>query len=1188
MSGENEYGGQPMRRGFYLLLVCVFVMILSFSSQSSVYYVDDDAAGDPGLYNPDVSDPNEDGSPDHPFDRIEEAIGESIGGDTVIVRPGSYYENITINKEISLTGSDPNDSSVVESTVIDGQQAGSVITIADVNEPGGCQISGLTITNGYAEKGGGIYCDHSNLIISHSVIVGNEAKSYGPNEAKRGGSGGGIYCISGSLNIFNCNIHNNASGMGGEFGINVYNSGDGGGIYLANSFATIEICTVQQNNTAAGRNSGGGPVGKGGDGGGIYVGFNSLVNIFTCIIKQNSTGDGGRGYDSSGGNGGSGGGIYNSDSALSIEDCMLIENQTGSGGSAEEIGGNGGNGGGLYSSSALTINNCIISQNLTGCGGDSHYFWAGNGGSGVGVFCGTGTTVRNCTITMNIAGVGGLGGSVGSDGSDGQGAGINANSNTVITNTIVWNNLCDQLSGYDCTNLKYCDIQDGICSILNGNINVNPSFADPNNSDFHLKSQAGRWDPNQGCWVHDEATSPCIDTGDPLDAGWKNELWPHGKRINMGAYGGTAEASMSLSTIGNIADINHDDAVDYRDFQYVSGSWQLPIQLAGEDLDRSQFVDVNDLTIFAENWLQSTVDQAAGLVGYWKLDDEAGLTAVDVSGLANHGVLVAEPNWTAGLFEGGLSFTEADHAIEISTENMNSARGTVSVWAYADEFSSVPQYLFGHAVTADPWSDCIQLYVDDPNGGLNLGLGDSHVLESDCTRLQARQWTHIVLTWEAGSYAVYVNAESVASGSYTGLSELADIADIGNDGSTQYGNKEWKGILDEVKLYNRSLSGDEVIGLFESGVAVLQAEALTFAREQIESTKAAVDITEYPINTVSYASWVTTPAYRWSSGFFPGSLWYLYEQSGLSDDLIDAQNWTAGLEDEAYTNPTQDLGFMIFNTFGKGYQLTGFEPYRQVVFDAADTMTNVRFQPAIGAIVAGWGAFEYSVNIDSMMAVEMLFWLSEQSGDLNYAQMAISHADRVRSDHVRPDGSTWQYSDYDPITGALLGHSMLQGQSVDSTWSRGQGWGIYGFTVAFRETQDPAYLDTACKLADYYVKHLPADSIPYWDFDAVGIPDTERDSSAAAVAVSALLELSELTTDPVRQRTYYTAALRSLLSMCTPATKGGYLAVDTNGNPIGAGIVMQGCYNHGFVCDESLSWGDYYFLEALIRLKEKL
>jgi unsaturated chondroitin disaccharide hydrolase len=372
--------------------------------------------------------------------------------------------------------------------------------------------------------------------------------------------------------------------------------------------------------------------------------------------------------------------------------------------------------------------------------------------------------------------------------------------------------------------------------------------------------------------------------------------------------------------------------------------------------------------------------------------------------------------------------------------------------------------------------------------------------------------------------------------------------------------------------------------LFAADEAVV-ANAVDFAERQLANTAKSIGSNQYPYSTIdSYANWWLRPSWVWTSGFFPGCMWRIYELNGEPNYLDWAEEWTAGLEDEAYSNYTQDLVFMIHDTFGTGYRLTGNPYYKEVVLAAAQTVSTL-CDPVVGLINANWGPWEYPVNIDSTMAVELLFWASKNGGEAAWYDMAVRHCYRIIENFVRPDGSTYHFANFDPNTGELIEYLEGGGYSTDTTWSRGQAWGLYGFTVAYRETEDPNFLETAVKIADYYVNNLPADYVPYWDFEAPEIPDAERDTSAAAIATSALFELSVLTDDLVRKKEYKMAAEKGLMYLCERKSRGGYLAEDENGNSLSKGILMDGCQNHNNICDESLIWGDYYFIEAILRYK---
>ncbi|OLD58487.1 MAG: hypothetical protein AUI33_17580 [Ignavibacteria bacterium 13_1_40CM_2_61_4] len=235
-----------------------------------------------------------------------------------------------------------------------------------------------------------------------------------------------------------------------------------------------------------------------------------------------------------------------------------------------------------------------------------------------------------------------------------------------------------------------------------------------------------------------------------------------------------------------------------------------------------------------------------------------------------------------------------------------------------------------------------------------------------------------------------------------------------------------------------------------------------------------------------------------------------------------------------------------------------------------------RYSPIVGC-TRSWNNRHFPVIIDNMMNLEILFWAARHGGDPAWYDMAVSHALKTRQNHVRADGSTYQVVDYDPNTGAVLAKETVQGYSTESTWSRGQALAVYGFTMTYRETGDTRFLDTARQVADYFVDHLPADRVPYWDFEAPNIPNEKKDSSAAAIAASGLLELSTLVPEGASRTRYREAAFQILESLCSPA----YLAEGTTSS----GILLHGVGNKpsNSEVDVSLIYGDYYFIEALMR-----
>lgn len=356
----------------------------------------------------------------------------------------------------------------------------------------------------------------------------------------------------------------------------------------------------------------------------------------------------------------------------------------------------------------------------------------------------------------------------------------------------------------------------------------------------------------------------------------------------------------------------------------------------------------------------------------------------------------------------------------------------------------------------------------------------------------------------------------------------------------------------------------------------LVLHSLQFAQHQLENTVYEVgDTTRHPRSTLEDGSWKTKDSGSWTSGFFPGCLWYMYEWTSLDTWRGWAQSWTAGVESEKYDTGTHDVGFKVFCSFGNGYRLMGVEAYRDVIIRAARSLST-RYNPTVGSI-RSWNNRTFPVIIDNMMNLEILFWASKNGGEQDWHDMAISHALRTIEDHVREDGSTYQIVDYNPATGEILKKETHQGYTDESTWARGQAWGLYGFTMTYRETDSTVFLQTAQRLADYYIDNLPEDHVPYWDFNAPNIPNEKKDASSAAIAASALLELSTLVSEPAAQVRYRGAALDILASLCSPA----YLAEGTTSS----GILLHGVGNHNrqTEVDVSLIYADYYFIEALLR-----
>lgn len=319
----------------------------------------------------------------------------------------------------------------------------------------------------------------------------------------------------------------------------------------------------------------------------------------------------------------------------------------------------------------------------------------------------------------------------------------------------------------------------------------------------------------------------------------------------------------------------------------------------------------------------------------------------------------------------------------------------------------------------------------------------------------------------------------------------------------------------------------------------------------------------------------------WCSGFYPGTLLYLYEQTKDQQLYTEAERIMKVLEKEKYNKKTHDLGFMMFCSFGNANRIASKPEYKEILLTSAKSLST-RFDPKVGCIKS-WDSnpSEYLVIIDNMMNLELLFWAARTSGDSSFYKIAVTHANTTMKNHFRPDYSSYHVVNYDPQTGAVQQRKTAQGYADESAWARGQSWGLYGYTVMYRETKDKKYLDQANHIASFILNHpdLPADKIPYWDFNAPNIPNALRDASAASIMASALLELSQYA-DTALSENYVRSAETMLRSLSSPPYKS---AVGTN-----EGFILQHSVGHlpkGTEADVPLTYADYYFIEAMLRYK---
>jgi len=321
------------------------------------------------------------------------------------------------------------------------------------------------------------------------------------------------------------------------------------------------------------------------------------------------------------------------------------------------------------------------------------------------------------------------------------------------------------------------------------------------------------------------------------------------------------------------------------------------------------------------------------------------------------------------------------------------------------------------------------------------------------------------------------------------------------------------------------------------------------------------------------------PSKDWCSGFYAGSLWYGSILTGDTELQKLAVEFTTPLEQEKLNGKTHDMGFKMMCSYGQGYHLTKDSVYRDILIQSAKTLTK-RFNEKVGAF-RSWDhskdKWQFPVIIDNMMNLELLFWASRQTGDQQYYNIAVKHAETTLANHFRADNSSYHVIDYDSITGKVLQKTTHQGFSDSSAWARGQAWGLYGYTMCYRETGIVSFLYQAEKIAAFILNHpnLPADKIPYWDFDAPEASVRPRDVSAAAITASALLELAQFS--PSKKDFYIKSAETILKSLnkdylSKPGENKGFLLGHSTGS-----------YPQHVEVDVPINYADYYYLEALVR-----
>ncbi|WEA00606.1 glycoside hydrolase family 88 protein [Mucilaginibacter sp. SJ] len=330
--------------------------------------------------------------------------------------------------------------------------------------------------------------------------------------------------------------------------------------------------------------------------------------------------------------------------------------------------------------------------------------------------------------------------------------------------------------------------------------------------------------------------------------------------------------------------------------------------------------------------------------------------------------------------------------------------------------------------------------------------------------------------------------------------------------------------------------------------------------------------------------WRYVDNHDWCAGFWPGILWYLYEGTQDRKWSSAADRFTRQLVPPGkQTGLDHDVGFVLFNSYGNGYRLTGRSAYKKVILQAADSLATL-FNPKVGTILSwppmvkkmGW---PHNTIIDNMINLELLFWAAKHGGNRSLCHIAVKHAETTMQNHFRPDYSAYHVVVYDTVSGRKIKGVTHQGYADSSMWARGQSWAIYGFTMCYRETHKSEFLSFAQKVADIYLKRLPTDRIPYWDFNDPAIPNAPRDASAAAVTASALLELSGFVHNKVKA-VYYR---KQAIAMLAELSSARYQSRDIN-----SAFLLHSTGHHpaGTEIDASIIYADYYYLEALLRLQK--
>lgn len=669
---------------------------------------------------------------------IQPAIDAAETGDTILVKPGEYVitEPISfLGKAITVQSEAGPDATFIRMGTPTDTNRGSVV-VFESNETAASVLEGFTITGGTGSS-------------TQSSLVG-----------------GGIFFNDSSGTVKNCAIVHNSV------------EDSGGGVFCAYPCSPILIdCIIAENSARVS------------SGGGVFAWSGSSLTLNNCIVRGNSATEQG------------GGGVCcYLDSSVTMTYCTIAENFAGMGGGGVFCGEN---------SSSVTMSHCAIVGNTAGLGGGGLETW--RQGS---------ATVINCVITQNtVPPVGWGGGGVVCS----QGGG-----SATIINSILWENTAPK--GHEIwvrtsggtLSISYSNvaggqaeatIEGGTINWGEGNIDTDPYFAEPGywadvndpsvvvepddpgavwiDGDYRLKSEAGRWDPGSDSWVLDDITSLCIDAGDP-DSDWKAELWPHGIRANMGAYGGTLQASRSLSDAGNIADLNRDGIVDSADMCIMVDYWHTdePSCDVAPPAFGDGIVDVQDLVVLAENLFEDYRQ-----VAHWKLNETEGDVAYDSAGV-NDGILNGNPLWRPidGKLDGALQFDGIDDYIDTAFI-LNPTAGPFSVFVWINGGAPGQTIL----CQQDALSEWLSI---DAAGALTSALTFPLPVVTSDVVITDDQWHHIGLVSDGAGISLYVDDVEVARSDTSPILPAYGDLHIGA-GNNLEPSTFFSGMIDDVRIYDR-------------------------------------------------------------------------------------------------------------------------------------------------------------------------------------------------------------------------------------------------------------------------------------------------------------------------------------------------------------------------------------------------